>query len=280
MNKGIIIIATAHSLYGKLAYNLALTIKATGTSIPVCLIHDQAAIGKLDDEKLSIFDNLVQTAWNWNKVRFNVDKLSPYDHNLQLDADMLWLWKDPAELFEQHKDEELLFTNEGFHDIETGKSQLTGGYEWLADLQKTIELYQLTGKLYQLRWEAVLFKKTEKVRKFLAKAEAIRKKPKLKTWLFEGQPVDEFAFYVAANLLGFEQAVSPFLPAFWCKPLNNPTVKELSQKYFAIGFGGTRAGDEYKKMYDLIMTHASNKLGLPYTFRLQSKIHYIQSRTK
>jgi hypothetical protein len=278
MTKGIIIIATASHIYGRMAYNLALTIKATGTQVPVCLVHDQAAVGHLSTSQLALFDTRIEREWSWNQIRFNIDQLTPYELTLQLDADMLWLWRDPAVLLDQYADVELLVTNEGYFDIETGEEHLTGAYQWLADRDKTVAKYGLKGKLYQMRWELLLFRKTDRVRKMFAEAEKIRRKPKLKTWLFEGAPVDEFAFYVSANLQGLDQLQAPFLPAYWCHRSYNPTVAELDRKYFAIGFGGNNASREYKRIYDLIMTLAAQKMGVQHLFRLQSKNHYLTSR--
>lgn len=278
MTKGIIIIATASHIYGCMAYNLALTIKATGTTIPVAVIADEAALGHLNEKQRAIFETIIPAPGDWNKCRFNVDKLSPFDLTLQADADMLWLWRDPEELFAQHADVELLVTNEGYYDIEAGTEHTTGGYPWLADLQDTIRLYKLKGKLHLMRWEMLLFRKTDNVRKMFKMAEAIRKAPKLQTWLFEGQPVDEFAFYVAACRCGLEQAHSPWLPAYWCDNNWNPTIAKISEGYHAIGFGGNNASKEYRKVYDLIMLIAAQKMGVQHVFPLRSKNHYLTSR--
>lgn len=261
-----------------MAYNLALTIKATGTKVPVALVHDKEAIGHLNEEDLKMFDKLIETTWNWNKVRFNIDLLSPFDYTMQVDADMLWLWRDPQELFDKYPDEELLVTNEGYYDTETKQEKVTGAYMWHADVEKTIALYKLKGVLYQMRWELLLFKKTELVRKMFSSAEKIRKKPKVETWKFEGQPVDEFAFYIASNQLGLNQKQSPFIPAYWCSKSSNPFVGELNKKYCAVHFGGNSAGKEYKKIYNIIMQVACKKLGLQYRFGMQSKSEHLTSR--
>jgi len=278
MTKGIIIIATAHHIYGRMAYNLALTIKATGTKIPVAIVCDTRSKGHLTEEHLKMFDHVIETKQNWNQVRFNIDRISPFDLTLQLDADMLWLWRDPEELIAQHEDVELLVTNEGYYDIEASEEKTTGAYPWLADREETIRQYKLKGKLYLMRWEALLFRKTENVRKMFKLAEQIRKAPKLETWLFEGQPVDEFAFYVACNKCGLDQKISPWIPAWWCKNSFNPTIADINKDYFAVGFGGNYVSSQYRNVYDLIMTLAAQKLGLKHQFKLQAKNHYLATR--
>lgn len=279
MNKGIVIIATRSPIYGKMAYNLALTIKATGTKVPVALIHDEAAITHLLLNERAVFNQLIKTEMNWNGARFNVDKLSPYDFTLQLDADMLWLKKDPIELFAKYKDAELLVTNEGYFDPNTGEEKLTGGYSWLADRDETIKKYRIKNRMYQMRWEALFFKKTDKVRKMFLKAEEIRNVPKLKVWQFEGQTVDEFCFYVAAAIYGLDQDETPFLPVYW-KYGYPPTIAEINNTHWAVSFGGNAVNKHFKSMYDTIMGAVCYKLGLKYKYPLQSKRDYIPERQK
>lgn len=60
MKKGILIIATKSHIYGRMAYNLALTIKATGTSISVCLIHDKDAVRHLNITEMDMFDDRIK----------------------------------------------------------------------------------------------------------------------------------------------------------------------------------------------------------------------------
>jgi hypothetical protein len=278
MKQGIIIIATKHHLYGRLAYNLALTIKATGTKVPVALVYDKEAIAHLSEEDLKMFDEKIETTSNWNKVRFNIDVLSPFDYTMQLDADILWLWRDPQELFDKYPDEELLVTNEGYYNIETKEEKLTGGYMWHADVEQSIKLYKLKGIMYQMRWEIILFKKTEHVRQMFITAEKIIKKPKLETWKFEGQPVDEFAFYIACNQLALIQKESPFVPAYWCHRLSNPLIADINKKWYAVHFGGNAAHKEYKRIYNTIMQVACKKLGLQFRFGIQSKSEHLTSR--
>lgn len=262
-----------------MAYNLALTIKATGTNIPVCIVHDKAAIAHLDNDDLKMFDHRIESTWDWNKIRFNIDQITPYNHNFQMDADMLWLYRDPEELFSKYADQELLVTNEGYKNVDTGEVNLTGSYIWLSDFDEAVKKYGMKGKVYQMRWESLLFKKTENVRKMMKKAESIRKNPKLTISLFEQQPVDEFCFYVACNLVGLEQIQSPFIPAFWCRKGQNPPPGQLSRDgYYAVGFGGNSVPYRYKEMYDILMINATNKLGLPYKFQLQSKRSHLTLR--
>lgn len=274
--KGILIIATRSPIYGNMAYNLCMTIKASGSKLPVCLVHDLAAIRHLKEDDLKLFDILQPTEKNWNDIRFSIDEISPFDHTMQLDADMLWLKKQPEELFKKYSAQSFICTNEGYHDIESGIEDLTGNYQWLGDLKTTIKTYNLTGKIYQMRWELLMFKKTKAFNRILLGAKDIRNNPKMKTWQFEGQPVDEFAFYVSACKEGAEMAAAPFLPAYWGR--RDYPLWELTATYYAVSFGGNTASPHFMKQYDLIMNGAAYKTGLKHRFQLQSKRDFIPER--
>ena len=58
--RGIITIALKHSLYGRYAYNLALSIKANDPSIPVCVIADEKGIAHLHEGQRLIFDQIIE----------------------------------------------------------------------------------------------------------------------------------------------------------------------------------------------------------------------------
>lgn len=60
LKQGIILIATGHPYYGRMAYNLALTIKAC-EEFPVALVHNDSAIKHLNDSQRGIFDMLIPT---------------------------------------------------------------------------------------------------------------------------------------------------------------------------------------------------------------------------
>ena len=57
--KGILTIATKHALYGRYAYNLAVSVKANAPEIPISIIADAVGISHLNPSQLSIFDNII-----------------------------------------------------------------------------------------------------------------------------------------------------------------------------------------------------------------------------
>ena len=108
MTKGIVLLAFGKRGYGFAAYNLAVSIRAFNTTIPITCYHDDIAFSQVEKEKLVVFDSLVplpkdfmynQGVFDPGYAKVNLYDLYPYDLNLYLDVDALCL-RDIAPLFE------------------------------------------------------------------------------------------------------------------------------------------------------------------------------------
>ena len=69
--KGIIMIATGHWLYGRSAYNLAMSIKAKDKNMPIALIANKETLAHLPNKHL--FDNIIYTDKKWNELKLTVN---------------------------------------------------------------------------------------------------------------------------------------------------------------------------------------------------------------
>src|SRR5687768_10941291 len=99
LDKGIILLATGAPFYGRMAYNLAVTIKAV-EPVSVTVLHKGAGISHLSQKQLSIFDNIIEITDESFAAKLCLLDYSPYDRTLYFDADMAWLpVKKPSELF-------------------------------------------------------------------------------------------------------------------------------------------------------------------------------------
>lgn len=94
MNTGILLIALGNEYYGKLAYNLILSIRKN-SNIPITIYANGNALNYLN-ENISTFDivELPKEYYNNNKVslcniKTSLNVLSPYDKTLYLDVDSI-----------------------------------------------------------------------------------------------------------------------------------------------------------------------------------------------
>lgn len=282
-NKGIVLFAVGHPYYGRMAYNLAVTIKATGTQIPIAIIHDETALNHLDRAQLKLFDILIQAKpqTTINVLRLTLPRYTPFNETLALDVDMLWVGGDPAELFALLDERDFTAINEGYIDMDNNEGHTTGKYTHWADPNKIKEAYDLKGRLYQIRGEFILMRKGKTANALYTEARRVQKESKIEThrWA-DGDVTDEFALNLALNKLGLELHQSQWLPTYWPQRERFilPSIKQLQAEYYGLSFGGNRITPQLKTMHDIILKNACLKLGLPFVFTIQPKRNYLTER--
>lgn len=270
LTHGIILIATGHPNYGRMAYNLAISIKAV-EAVQIAVVCTHAAMSHLTEKQLQVFDHRIDTAHEGFATKLHLDELTPFDRTLYLDVDMLWLGKNPSELFVALQGTQFTAITEGDSDKPNPK------YYFWAELSEIQSAYKVQ-KVYQTRSEVIYFERGCKV---FSKARSLDPKKKLKTIRMFGEHVpDELYFNIAIALLGIE--IAPFMPAYWAR-LNGevmPNLSVLYKNYYLLSFGSNVASPPMKRAYDNVMQVASNKLRLPYLFKLKSKKEWAPGRLK
>lgn len=170
LNKtGILIFACGHPFYGRMAYNLAVTIKAVEPDIPIAVVKTETSLCHLGPSQKNVFDFLIDCPpevpvgcgcklWAYD--------LSPFEETLLLDADMLWLPKrSPYTLIGQlPEDVEFTGITEGYHDYTENQSHdVNKNYFFWADCNEIKTKYKIKAeKIYQWRSEVLFFRKTKK----------------------------------------------------------------------------------------------------------------------
>lgn len=274
LKNGIILIATGTPGYGNMAYNLALSIKML-EDIPIALIYDSTSLGHLTDDQLKVFNNLIPVPENLPAgfgLKLHLDQLTPFEHTLFLDVDMLWLGKNPSELFNELKGVDFTIITEGNSDAINTK------YYFWADPEEIKKSYNVV-KVWQTRSEVIYFEKT----KVFAAARKLRPNAKLKTIRMFGDHIpDELYFNIAMAQTGTEPHMHNWKPAYWSR-INGeymPVLSELYKTYYLLSFGSNVASPVMVKAYDNIMRVVCYKLRLPYLFKLKSKKLWAPGRLK
>jgi len=275
LKKGILLIATGHAEYGKMAYNLALTIKSI-EQVPVAVIYSGSSLSHLNQDQLKMFDFIIELPNEFRTgfgTKLHIDQLSPFDKTLFLDADMLWLGKKPSELFDELNGVQFTCITEGDSD------NINQKYYFWADLQEIKDAYKVD-KVYQTRSEVIYFEKGTKV---FRKARELKPENKLKTIRKFGDAIpDELYFNISLALLNVSTHTEKWMPSYWNRLHNEimPNLSVLYKEYFLLSFGSNFASPIMKRTYDNIMQVASKKLGLPYLFKLKSKKEWAIGRSK
>lgn len=275
MTKGILIVAAQNPFYGRMAFNLALTIKAIEPEMPVCVLHNGRGLGHLNDRQKAVFDTIIELPEEMKGVeaKLSICNYTPYERTLYIDADNLWLPKrKPSELFAELESEMFTAITEGMFDVDKGINELSKAYTLWGDVQQIIEQYELTGVLHQYRTEVMYFKKCPDVVQLFEDGKSIYKDPKVVFTSFANGVPDEFALNIAACKMGIKPHVYKWQPAYWY-PLSGRMMPEatLYQKYWILSTGGNGVTPWVKKLYDNLVKVACKKLGFQFLFQLQPK---------
>lgn len=273
------IIATGSPYYGRMAYNLAITIKAI-ENIPVCVLCNGSGLNHLSETQRGIFDKIINIEESSFAAKLKIYKYSPFEETLYFDADMVWLpKKKPSELFEQMKEHDFACMWEGYKDFTTGEDKTSLKYYYWCNTDEAKEKYNLTGKIYQTRSEVIYFKKNELVEKIFADANKVIEKPGIVVKNFAGQTPDELGINIS---LAINNVTLPeFKPAYWHRLYGEGKgLPQIMYDYYLMSVGGNFATGVMKDCYNKVCLAAHRKLGLQFLFSLQSKKHTIPERLK
>lgn len=275
--QGVIVIALSNPYYGKMAYNLLVSIKAS-YNIPVALVYDYAGTSHLFGHQLDFFDHKIECPLEYKttngksdalKAKLYLDKLTPFTHTLFLDADTVWNpHKNPEDLFKQLEGQDFMIANRGY------ESNLS---MWV-EIPKIKEEFGID-KFLDCSSEVIYFEKTdvfEEARKVSEKEFPHRK---------HGFSIpDEPCFAVALELL--KKEIPLWKPSYWyfANPGGRINRSEIKEKYYIISAGGAffdrpayQGISKVKALIDDYTKYSFNIVGQT-PFELQEKSKVIPER--
>lgn len=295
--KGILILALGHAYFGRLAHNLAVSIKAVEPDMPIALVWAGHALDHLKVFHLAdTFDYVIEaTAESFTrngkaeyiKSKTFIYDFSPFDETLYLDADTIWLhWHKPTEIFNQLQDVDFTAECRGFVNMADG----TNDYIRWARMDEIRAAYELPedAKYYQVSSEFIYFKKSERVAGLfehwkdnydnLKIPVRIPQKSGPEITEFSGGIPDELPLSIAMMQTGIYPHKETFVPVFW--QTYEKKIPSTLQHYYALSMGGKVTGDWSRKQYDNINQHNMNAAGLRYIWKSKNKRSFLPERQK
>lgn len=281
--KGVLILALGNTEYGKMALNLALSIKAN-SNIKVAVAHDNSATCLLSKEEKACFDEMIICPPDYYKgsyfrAKLKLCELSPFEKTIYLDADTLVLpGQDINKYFDELEGQVITFSNRGFIDLINPENKFS---IW-CDINEVKEKYSIKegqNKYYSLHSEFIYF--TKKAKGFFDKALSIYDKPKITPVKFANGYADEFAFSIACMLKEMYPHKDNFLPGFWY-PAERKEYKPgyLNANYLYVSMGGNRQQSHIVAMYNNLVKHYVLKSGLNNIYLFKNKYNYLPERSK
>jgi hypothetical protein len=270
---GICIVAVGHPQYGRMAFTLAASIKAVESSVNIAVLHSGIALNHIGKHQIKVFDEIIEVGPEVPAntcAKLHVPKYSPFENNLVIDADTLWLpEKKPSELFESLKDV-------NFTGVTEGKEGDTGLYYFWCDPGEARTKYEFKAPMHQWRTEFMYY--NQEGAKIINRALEITQNHGLATVSnFAHAVPDELGVNIAAAEAGISPHIYKWKASYWHQ-LNHmivPPPRELYEKYYIMSFGSNRNSNTIKKMYDRLASAACSKIGLQHLFSILDKKSFL-----
>ena len=271
--RGIVTMAMKHPLYGKYAYNLALSIKSADMNQQVAVIADEEGLRHLHPGQRMIFDYIIPPAVEKPLVnKFHICKLSPFQETLFVDADMIF---SPMANFEEYwnsmNDVQWTMANRGKDDIVKGIS------EWTTK-EDIAEAYGEVEQWYDLSSEWIYFKKNDLSYSIFANAEMYYEDNKLKVREFAGDRPDEPYFNLSLISVNHKPHQAPYQPTYWQPAMKGfPGVMGIKKGWMAFSVGGKSIPQQQMQVYDELAKNASFRMNMP-SMKIAQKINQLSER--
>jgi hypothetical protein len=289
MTKGIVLLAFGKRGYGFAAYNLAVSIRAFNSTIPITVYHDDIAFSQVEPEKMSIFTTVLKIPGDilYKDQRFdpgyakvNLYDLYPYDLNLYLDVDALCL-RDIEPLFEiMEKKPDYFYTHIiDTHTIDKGRDFKSMQWAWADDIWdhfklKQDDVFYATNSSYQI------VRKGKKAKAFYEQIKKNYANPipvdKLRMKWGGGQP-DEL--YMNAALCQLKISAQMDTDVMFFGGDVNHTFTEIENKFYFLSLYGAGASNvsttrlKYREWADRLLLAHFKKRGEAHIY----KIEYIMA---
>lgn len=296
MEKGIIIIGAGDPYYGRLAINLASSIRNTDSELPI-LIYTTPLTIKPETVAMAQRNNITiellpegyyktETGNNFFKPKTYLYDLSPFNKTICLDADMLWLPSvKPQRVFDELSKFGFTASNEGYVDVKSGVSHTTGWYQFWAEYEDIVAAYgkRLKDKFYQLRTEFIYFEKSKANKRLFSLSQKIYEERRVSHSAIAGVVPDELSLNIASSILGIYPHKDRYCPAYWW--FRRKRMKEGQMNIFDIQFrypllsiGGNKQEESILKFYNARAEVYAKKIGFRGYLPIRNKAEVLSER--
>jgi len=265
--------ALKHSLYGRYAYNLALSIKSADINTQVAVIADKEALSHLHPGQRMIFDYIIEPKSDKPLVnKFHLAELSPFDETLFVDADMIFSpLADINEFWSSMSNVEWTMANRGSDDLIKGIS------EWTTK-EDIEQAYGGVNQWYDLSSEWIYFKKNDLSYTIFTNAEMYYEENKLKVREFAGDRPDEPYFNLSLISVNHKPHQAPYQPTYWQPAMKGfPGVMAIKKGWMAFSLGGKLIPQQQQVVYDELAKNASFRMNMP-SMKIAQKFNKLSER--
>lgn len=267
MRSGIVIIALGYNLYGSCAFNLAMSLKAYEPKVNITLLHDNEAISHLDTREKNLFDNLIfipedlytiQGQKQYQYIKLCVDKFTPYEHTVVIDADTIWFPDKKISWFIGEKSNDPFWINvNGYFDAKT-KTDYSVNYTYWAKPKDIIKFHKLEGNLLQCVSGMFSFVKGDYSDKIFELARQVYNEPSINKEWANGKP-DEYCFNIALNKVGHWQERE--IAVYFDKASGVLPYEKIYSDFWCLANGGSKCPQFVVQLYNRLVKKYAIRMG-------------------
>lgn len=286
--KGVLLIALGHTMYGRMAYTLAASLKATTPEIPIHLVFSGTSLSHLNQVQLEAFDSISEAPYDCYHRNDNLEyikaktwmyELSPFDITIFLDVDMIWLQRKPiASLFNSLEKFDYTVQNRDYIDL--ADPIIDPKYSQWANVVEIRDAYGFTsGRYYSLHSEFIYFKKCESNKKFFDEWRHQYDHLKVEHTVFGNGIPDELPLSIATVIHEKYPHEEAYLPIYWARAEQEITRTEMTERFYGYSIGGNNLTEGQKKTYNDLAAFYANRSGIRTVFKADSKTKHLTERT-
>lgn len=290
--EGFLLVALGRPIYGEMAFNLCLSLKAANPAVKVALVWCHNSIDTLSDQQKGLFDHIIQAEKEWHthkyhdyiKSKTHLYEMSPFDRTIFLDADTLWITgRDPMLLFEElryHLFSIMTFSWAEMENLHFGNV----GYTFWGKLQNIKKYYKFrTEKLPMTYSNLVYFTKTPQMESYFRTLQGLYTdmSAPVQTKFASGRP-DEFYYNVCCAKTRIYPHKMPWTPVY-CFHVHQHsdgrvlTKDEIFKKFYVLGLGGNYVPDFLANIHNDLLSKLSYQTGHQ-SFPYKSKASALPER--
>jgi hypothetical protein len=262
-SSGVLLIATGHANYIRMAFSMALSIKVTNPDCKIALAHSKGLDALLSHKERSYINTFIEVPEEFHTyngktehpmVKTRMYELSPWDKTLYFDADSVWFHtKKIDDLFKVLDGQPVSFQCREKFDIQTEWGCLwnvkQGGLKAIREIYK-IEDHR---DIYEIQSSMMYFEKGDKAEEFFRVANDCYVKRPFEFFTWAGGIPDELVFNIATALCRIELKNFPFTPLYFVDYLNPRERNAIFEKYYALSMAGNYLPSSVVEFYNSLV---------------------------
>ncbi len=290
MTKGVLLIATGHANYIRMAFNMALSLKVANPECNIALAHSKGLEALLTHKERGYFDKFIEVPEEFYtydgkpehpQVKTRMYELSPWDHTLYFDADSVWFQDKKIEnLFKELEGQPVSFQCRHKFDIQTEWGCLWNVKQ--GGLKAIREIYGITDNrdIYEIQSSMMYFEKCDKAKEFFEVSYDCYVKRPFDFFTWAGGIPDELVFNIATALCKIELKNFPFTPIYFVDYENTKERNLIFQKYYAMSMAGNWLPSNIVEFYNTLVksNYTKHQAHIRFPYLWENKKQFLPER--